>query len=135
VARSPDGDQGGREWDYLSGSRRRVVYLQKAVGWAWAAFDLQREMIERFAVGGPFREIVAVAHASWASLGTLGAGWAEPASAGFWGQPTAVEQPCYCWKTSISRRVTANFALAADMARGQAALSSLIAALPNSDTS
>jgi hypothetical protein len=86
------GDQGSREWDLPPRSRQRVVYLQEAVGWAWAAFDLQREMVERFAVTGPFRAIVAVAHASGATLGTFGAGWAEPGSAGFWDQPTAVEQ-------------------------------------------
>lgn len=86
------GDQGGSEWAVATGFRRRVVYLQKAVGWVWAAFDLQREMVERFAVGGPFRAIVAVAQASGASLGTFGAGWPEPSSTGFWGQPTAVDR-------------------------------------------
>ncbi len=68
------GDQGGREWDAPPGSRRRLFYLQKVIGWAWAAFDLQREMVERFTVGGPFRAIVAVAHTSGASLATFGAG-------------------------------------------------------------
>jgi hypothetical protein len=87
------GDQGGREWDIPAAAfRRRVVYLQIAVCWAWAAFDLQREMVERFTVGGPFRAIVAVAHTAGASLGTFGAGWAEPGSTGFWDQPTAVDQ-------------------------------------------
>lgn len=87
------GNQGGREWDLPPGSRRRVIYLQIAVDWAWAAFGLQREMVERFTVGGPFRAILAVAHTSGASLGTFGAGWSEPRSTGFWGdQPTAVEQ-------------------------------------------
>lgn len=85
------GNQGGHERGIPSGSRRRVVYLQKAVGWAWAAFGLQREMVERFMVGGPFRAIVAVARAAGASLGTFGAGRAEPESSGFWNQPTAVE--------------------------------------------
>lgn len=48
------GDQGGREWDAPPGSRRRLFYLQKVIGWAWAAFDLQREMVERFHSGRPF---------------------------------------------------------------------------------
>jgi len=87
------GDQGGREWDIPAAAfRRRVVYLQIAVCWAWAAFDLQREMVERFTAGGPFRAIVAVAHTSGASLGTFGAGCAEPGRTGFWDQPTAVDQ-------------------------------------------
>ena len=88
------GDQGGRDRDmeFPPGSRQRVVYLQKAVGWAWAAFDLQREMVERFTVGGPFRTIVAVAHASGAILGIFGARQPYPGSTGFWDQPTAVEQ-------------------------------------------
>jgi hypothetical protein len=86
------GDQGGREFNVPLGSRRRLMYLQVAVCWAWAAFDLQREMVERFTVGGPFRAIVAVAHTSGASLGSFGAGWAEPRSTGFWDQPTAVDQ-------------------------------------------
>jgi hypothetical protein len=88
------GDYGGHERDFppTPGTRQRVIYLQVAVGWAWAAFDLQREMIERFTVGGPFRAIVAVAHTSGAVLGGFGSGWSEPGSAGFWDQPTAVEQ-------------------------------------------
>jgi hypothetical protein len=87
------GDQGGREWHLPPAAfRRRVIYLQTAVCWAWAAFDLQRETAERFTVGGPFRAVVAVAHTSGASLGTFGAGWAEPGSMGFWDQPTAVDQ-------------------------------------------
>ncbi len=44
-------------------------------------------MVGRFAVGGPFRAIVAVAHASGASLRMFGAGWPEPGS-----QSTGVEQ-------------------------------------------
>jgi hypothetical protein len=86
------GDQGGSEWAYPAGFQRRVVYLQKAVGWAWAAFALQREMVERFGVGGPFRAIVAVAQTSGASLVAFGAGWPEASSTGFWGQPMAVDR-------------------------------------------
>lgn len=86
------GEHGGREWNLPSGSLRRVVYLQKAVGWAWAAFDLQREMVERFTVGGPFRAIVAVAHTSGACLSSFGEGWVEPGRGGFWDQPTAVDE-------------------------------------------
>ena len=87
------GDQGGRERRNLSSdSPLRIVYLNRTVGWVWAAFNLQREIAEHYTVGGPFRAIVAVAHAAGASLGMLGAGWAEPRSEGSWDQPTAVEQ-------------------------------------------
>lgn len=88
------GDQGGRDRarDFPPGSRQRVVYLRKAVGWAWAAFDLQREIVERFTVCGPFRTIVAVAHATRASLSMFGTGQTDPGSTGFWDQATAVEQ-------------------------------------------
>lgn len=86
------GAEGGHERDLPPGSPRRVVYLQKAVGWAWAAFDVQRSMVERFTVGGPFRAIVAVARTFGACLGSFGAGWEEPGRSGFWGQPTAVDQ-------------------------------------------
>jgi hypothetical protein len=86
------GDHGGHEWDVPPDSRRRVIHLQNAIGWAWAAFDLQRQMIERFTVSGPFRAIVAVARASGAILDAFGAGWREPRNMGFWDQPIAVEQ-------------------------------------------
>jgi hypothetical protein len=87
------GDQGGRERrDLSSDSPLRIIYLSRAVGWAWAAFSLQREIAERFMVSGPFRAIVAMAHAAGASLGMLGAGRTDPVSEGVWGQPTAVEQ-------------------------------------------
>ena len=87
------GDEGGNEWaPAATGFRRRVVYLQKAVRWIWAAFDLQREMVERFTVSGPFRAIVAVAQTSGASLVAFGAGWPEQVSTGFGGQPTAVDR-------------------------------------------
>lgn len=85
------GEHGGREWDQVAGTRRRMIYLHRSVAWAWAAFDLQREMIERFTVAGPFRAIMAVAHTTGASLGTFGSGWPEPGSSGFWDQPSSVE--------------------------------------------
>jgi hypothetical protein len=85
------GSEGGRDWEFPSRPRRRVVYLQRAVSWAWAAFNLQREMVERFTVGGPFRVVVSVANTRGAVLGTLGAGWPDPASTGFWDEPAAVE--------------------------------------------
>jgi hypothetical protein len=52
------GDQGCREWGDLLGARRRVVYLLQSVKWAWGAFDLQRQLVERFTVAGPFRAIL-----------------------------------------------------------------------------
>jgi hypothetical protein len=86
------GKQGGREWDVPLGLRRRVNYLLPSVTWARVAFDLQRQMVERFTVSGPFRAILGVAHTAGASLGNLGAGWPEPGADGFWAPPTAVEQ-------------------------------------------
>ena len=68
-----------------------MIFLRKTVGWAWAAFDLQRQMVERFGIAGPFRVILAVADTAGAVLGMLGAGWAEPRSAGMLGLPTAIE--------------------------------------------
>lgn len=86
------GHHGGREWDHSPDFKRRVFYLQNVVGWAWAAFELQRDIADRFPVGEPFRAILAMADTTGASLTTFGAGWEEPGSAGFWGQPTAVER-------------------------------------------
>lgn len=85
------GTHGGRTWEIKSGSPRRVIYLRRCVGWAWAAFDLQRHMVERFGVCGPYRVILGIADTTGATLGTVGAGWAEPVSADGWGLPTAVE--------------------------------------------
>jgi hypothetical protein len=82
------GVDGGRDWEspYFRG---RVIFVQRYVGWAWWAFDLQRQMVERYQVGGPFRAIVAVAGTAGAMLGELGSGWAEPTS--IVGGPTAIE--------------------------------------------
>jgi hypothetical protein len=57
------GSQGGHEWEDPAGPRRRVVYLLQAIAWTRAAFDLQRQIIERFPVAGPFRAILGVARA------------------------------------------------------------------------
>ena len=84
------GEEGGRAWDFAPGSRDRVFFLLKCVGWAWGAFDLQRQLVERFAVAGPFRAILGVANTAGAVLGQLGAGWAEPGSSSLF-RPTAVE--------------------------------------------
>jgi hypothetical protein len=70
-----------------------VIFLGRCVGWAWAAFDLQRQVVERYGVTGPFRVIVAIAGTAGATLGNVGAGWAEPGGIDGWGPPTAVE-PC-----------------------------------------
>ena len=85
------GPEGGRKWEYPAGFTGRVIFLRKTVGWAWAAFDLQRQMVERFGIAGPFRVILAVAGTAGAVLGMLGAGWPEPGSAGLPGRPTAIE--------------------------------------------
>src|SRR5580658_5551409 len=39
------GAAGSRVWEYRDGSRCRVVFMTKCVGWAWAAFGLQRLMV------------------------------------------------------------------------------------------
>lgn len=83
------GDEGGRTWDLGPGFAGRVYFLRRSVGWAWAAFDLQRRMVERYAVAGPFRAILGIAHTAGAVLGNLATGWPEP-TAGY-GTPIAVE--------------------------------------------
>ena len=85
------GPEGGRKWESPAGFTGRVFFLRKTLGWAWAAFDLQRQMVERFGISGPFRVIVAVADTAGAVLGMLGAGWAEPRPAGLADLPTAIE--------------------------------------------
>ena len=42
------GAQGARHRDFAPGARTRVVFLLECVGSAWGAFDLQRQMNERF---------------------------------------------------------------------------------------
>jgi hypothetical protein len=86
------GDQGGQELNVHLAPRRRVVYLRPTVTWARGAFDLQRQLVERFTIAGPFRAILGVARTAGAALTNLGAGWAEPGASGFWDAPTAVEQ-------------------------------------------
>ena len=85
------GVEGGREWDLGPQTRGRVFFLQRSVGWAWGAFDLQQQMVERYEVAGPFRVIVTVANTAEAVLGQLGAGWNEPGAASIFGAPTAIE--------------------------------------------
>jgi hypothetical protein len=83
------GDQGGMKHDLGPGFGGRVFFLRPSVGWAWAAFDLQRQMVKRYPVVGPFRAIVGIADTAKAVLGRLGALWPEPTS-GF-GAPMAIE--------------------------------------------
>jgi hypothetical protein len=85
------GTHGGRTWEVRPGSPRRVIYLRRCVGWAWAAFDLQRQMVERYGVAGPYRVILGIADTAGALLGNVGAGWAEPGAPGVWDLPTAIE--------------------------------------------
>jgi hypothetical protein len=85
------GPDGGREWNHPGGLTVQVFFLHKILGWAWAAFELQRQMVERFGISGPFRAIVAVADPAGAVLSMLGAGWAEPVSASPRGLLTAIE--------------------------------------------
>ena len=58
----------------------RRISRRKVVGWLCPPFDLQRQVTERFGIAGPFRVILAVADTAGATLGMLGAGWAEPAA-------------------------------------------------------
>jgi hypothetical protein len=85
------GAEGGRDWETAPGSRSRVMFLLKCVGWAWGAFRLQQEIAGKFDVAGPFRAILGVANTAGAILGTLGAGQVDPRTAGIFGQPTAIE--------------------------------------------
>ncbi len=85
------GPEGGRKWEYPAGFHGRVIFLRKCVGWAWASFDLQRQMAERFGITGPFRAILAVADTAGAVLGMPGAGWPDPGPTGMLGLPTAIE--------------------------------------------
>lgn len=72
------GVEGGIERQTSDNSRRRVIYLTSCIVWAWAAFDFQRQIVERFQVPGPFRAILGVADTAGAVLSALGAGWPEP---------------------------------------------------------
>jgi hypothetical protein len=85
------GAEGGRTSEISPGSRRRVIFLRMCIGWAWGAFDLQRQMVERYEVAAPFRVILGIADTAGALLGNVGAGWAEPGSPGVWDLPTAIE--------------------------------------------
>jgi hypothetical protein len=69
------GTQGGRRWEASPGSGRVVIFLRRCVGWAWAAFDLQRQAAERYGVAGPFRAIIGIAGNTGAVLGNVGTGW------------------------------------------------------------
>lgn len=86
------GASGGRTWRVNPDSERLVIFLRRCVGWAWAAFDLQRELVKRYGVAGPFRAIVGIASTEGAVLGNVGAGWAEPGTPDGWDLPTAVEK-------------------------------------------
>jgi hypothetical protein len=85
------GTDGGWTREISPGSLRRVIFLRACVGWAWAAFDLQRQMVQRYKVAGPFRVVLGVADTAGALLANLGAGWAEPGSPGVWNLPVAIE--------------------------------------------
>jgi hypothetical protein len=85
------GAEGGRTWEVSPGSRQRVIFLRRCIGWAWGAFDLQRQVAERYGIAGPFRAILGIADTAGTMLGNLGAGWAEPGSSGAWDMPTAIE--------------------------------------------
>ena len=85
------GRESGQAWDLGPGFGGRVIFLQRSVRWAWGAFELQRQIVERYEVVGPFRAIVGIAGTDKAPLGNLGAGWPEPGGAFGWGAPTAIE--------------------------------------------
>jgi hypothetical protein len=46
--------------------------------WAWAAFSLQRQIVDQYQLSGPFRAVLGVADTSGAVLGHFGADWREP---------------------------------------------------------
>ena len=85
------GTQGGRIWEVSSGARLLVIFLRRCIGWAWAAFDLQRQMVERYEIPGPYRVVLGIAGTAGAALGNVGAGWAEPGSPDSWDLPMAIE--------------------------------------------
>lgn len=92
------GTQGGQVYEVHPMLSRLVIYLRRCVGWAWAAFDFQRQMIERYGVAGPYRVILGIGGTAGAMLGNLGAGWAEPGSADGSNLPTAVEPRILLWE-------------------------------------
>jgi hypothetical protein len=55
------GAHGGRQWSLSPNSQVRVVFLLTCVGSMSQAFDLQRQVVERFRIAGPFRAILSVA--------------------------------------------------------------------------
>jgi len=85
------GAEGGHDLQQALGPRRRAVFLHRCIGWAWGAFRLQREIIDKFEVPGPFRVILGVADAAGAFLTNLGAGWDNPWSASIYGGEAALE--------------------------------------------
>lgn len=85
------GKEGAQSWNLGPGYGGRVILLQRVVRWAWGAFDLQRQIVERYEVVGPFRAIVGIAGTDKAALANLGAGWPEPGSEFGWGGPIAIE--------------------------------------------
>jgi hypothetical protein len=85
------GTDGGWTREIIPGSRRRVIFLRACVGWAWGAFDLQRQMAQRYKVAGPFRVILGIADTAGALLANVGMGWAEPGAPGVWDLPVAIE--------------------------------------------
>jgi hypothetical protein len=85
------GTQGGWFREVTPGSRRLVINLRRCVGWAWAAFGLQRQMVERYGVVGPYRAILGIAGTASATLANVGTGWTGPQTADGWDQLTAVE--------------------------------------------
>ena len=93
---------GGRQFPVSQHGAQHVAFLQKCVGRAWRAFDLQRQMVERYQVDGPFRAILGVADTAGAILGHLGAGWPGPAS--LFGRPPPSSRRCCWWKISRSGR-------------------------------
>lgn len=95
------GVEGGTGRPSSDSSRGRVIHLARCVGWAWAAFDFQRQIVERFHVAGPFRAILGVADTAGAVLGSLGADWSE---SDYFDPPWRSSSRCCCSRTSRSGR-------------------------------
>ncbi len=85
------GELGGRDASSAH-DLPRLIWLRRTVAWTWGAFGFQHKIIRRYAVGGPFRAVVAVADTAAAGLGDLGTGWAEPGGPGSPTAPAAVDQ-------------------------------------------
>lgn len=98
------GTQGGRMWEVSPGSRLLVIFLRRCIGWAWAAFELQRPLVERYGVPGPYRAILGIANtAGRRSATSVQAGRSRGHPAAGTCRRRSSRASC-CWRTSHSGR-------------------------------